>query len=107
MKITKQDLIAHLNQLPEGRSAAQLCEHFFQSITPNKKRIIRALASEAKPTVVSAPSLGYKHIDHCTDEDIMSAVLLHESQAKDEFSTARVLREAIDNRKNLTLGTWE
>ncbi len=99
MKITTSDLITHLHLFPDGLSAAQLCEHFFSHVSPSKKRIIRRLASEAKPTVVSAPSLGYKHIDHCSDEDIMSAVLLHESQAKDEFATARCLREAIDNRK--------
>lgn len=84
-----QDLckfVAYLSATPDWVSGATLFERYNWN-----ERTIRALANAASPEVISG-QLGYKHIQHSTEEEVHHFCSWMESQAKKMMARSLAVR---------------
>lgn len=80
-------------------TAREIAVEMFGFETETAQRRVRAIASAARPAVVSFPgSLGYNLWERCTLEEINHGIESLESQGKDMIRQANVYRVAYHRR---------
>ncbi len=89
-------LVTVLREADQRLSAAQICEVMFGVVTESQKRKVRAIASAARPRVVSFPgSPGYALWEWCTIDEIRHAIEAMEEQGQGMIKDANVYRVAL------------
>lgn len=89
-------LVAVLKENTGWMTAAQLAERIYGSSSESLKRSIRAIASAARPRVVSFPgSPGYRVLERCSIEEIRRGINALESQGKSMIKDANIYRVAF------------
>jgi hypothetical protein len=99
------DAVATLSERDQQRlkrgwlTAREIAGQMFGQETETAQRRVRAIASAARPAVVSFPgSLGYNLWERCTLEEINNGIESLESQGKDMIRQANVYRMAYHRR---------
>lgn len=84
-------LASHLREHPGWHTAQELLEGWQLPDTESNRRLIRALASQATPDVISGQK-GYKHVQHATPDEVHHCASWFESQAKEMAERAQAIR---------------
>jgi hypothetical protein len=87
--------VAILKKAGARQTAAEISALMYGTVTESLKRKIRAIASAARPRVVSFPgSNGYTLLERCTLEEIRHGIAALESQGKSMIKDANIYRVA-------------
>ena len=88
-------LVAALKGNKDWMTAAEACGMIYGKVTETLKRKIRAVASAARPRVVSFPgSPGYRLLEYCSIDEISHGINALESQGKSMIKDANIYRVA-------------
>jgi hypothetical protein len=99
----QERMIALLRNYPDGMPAVELAVCLFGESTESAKRKVRAVASISKPTIISAPNCGYKHLDWATDDELRHARAAFGQQAVKMMKNASLIGRALEARGQLEL----
>jgi len=99
-ELTSARMESLLLRYPDGLPGSEIAVMLFGTATESTKRKVRAIASELKPTIISAPNCGYKHLHWASDDELRHARAAFGQQAVKMMKNASLIGRALEARQH-------
>jgi hypothetical protein len=97
--VTSARMESLLLEHSDGLLGWEIAVALFGTSSESAKRKVRAIASQLKPTIISAPSCGYKHLNWASDEELCHARASFGNQAVKMMKNASLIGRALNARR--------